>query len=171
MSTGSSKAANLHSYMNRTASHATKPFKTGDNSHLCDEKPCDYIAHGQVKKMVEEFQEAEKFANYKRTKENLQKAATKINQRLKETLPRHEYDELLAKKADIAKQTASVEVVLRKMKLSARSNPSRFIIKEGEIRFERTFMEIAKAVLPKDTYDAITDATSRCLEQTKKATP
>lgn len=160
-----SKSANLHSYMARTANHSTKPFKRGANLHLCDEKPVDYIAEVQAARLFNDFERDEQFRNLKLKRAKLHEKQTAIALKLKETLPIEDYEKLKAKRIECRDEGQQLDRLLYELKKQRKGIIT--LADREQLSFERIFMRVASASLPKDTYDALIEATRKASESEK----
>mgnify|MGYP007083449257 CR=1 FL=1 len=157
MSTGAKRAADLHSYIERTANHSTKPRKVGDNSEFA-ERSYD-ISHALV---GEEDRARTMLASVKiidKAKSDIaviEEQILAIREECAVTLPRERFLSLERQRRKLSRQKAALQNVIQAAKLKRKSD-----ILYTESRFERIFCDLAKSLLPPDVYDQLHKAAMR----------
>jgi len=153
----SKKAENAVSYLDRTNIHSTKPYKTGDNSHLATRH---YDAEYSPGNVVDIEKKREELDNLKRQLvakvTAIEDLIRPINDKLSKTLPFDEYIKLKALKRQYALDKTLIQKKLTEVN-KQKSGLSRY----PTSNFSEMFHSLAKQILPRDVYTNLVEAVKK----------
>lgn len=149
-------AADKQSYLSRSASHSTKPRKTGDNSGFAERTyDVEYGLDGACNRIRRAIEIEKEIAALTAKWGALSTTATEINERLSATLPLHRFKALQQERRALGLDIQECQHRIQCLKRELRSIGGRG---QMHVRFEAIFVEISRQLLPPDVFSKIANA-------------